>query len=302
MTKEGNIFNIQKFSIHDGPGIRTTVFLKGCPLSCKWCHNPESLSRNIQLVRYMDRCTLCGNCAEVCPTGAFTIDKKGLHFDITKCNVCGKCVEVCYYGALEIAGEVKTVDEVMEVITKDEIFYETSGGGVTFSGGEPLYQPDYLKELAKACKEKGYHVAVDTSGFTNWENLKNIIDYVDLFLYDIKGVNDEKHQKYIGVSNELIIENLRKLDKEDVDIFIRMPIVKDINDSDDDIKLAIDILKDLKNVKQINLLEYHSMGMEKYPRLGKEYELTGEEKPTADRIHNIQNMFESENFKVVIGG
>lgn len=302
MTR-GTVFNIQKFSIHDGPGVRTTVFLKGCPLSCKWCHNPESLSRNTQLVRYPERCTLCGNCAEVCPTGAFTMPSKDeLVYDITKCDACGKCVDVCYYEALEIAGKTMTVEEVMNVIERDEVFYETSEGGVTFSGGEPLYQPDFLKELAKACKVKGYHVAVDTSGFTYWSNIEKIVNYVDLFLFDIKGVNNETHKKYVGVSNELILENLKKLDKKNVDIFIRMPLAKDINDSDEDIKLALDLFRNLKNIKQVNLLEYHSMGMEKYSRIGKEYELTGKEKPTPERIEAIKTMFEKENYKVVLGG
>lgn len=298
----GNVFNIQKYSIHDGYGIRTTVFLKGCPLSCKWCHNPESLSKDIQVVLYEERCTLCGRCVEACPEDALKIENDRLLIDRDKCNLCGCCEKVCLDNAIELAGKSSSVEEVMKEIEKDEVFYETSGGGVTFSGGEPFMQTEFLEELAKECKSKGYHVAIDTSGMTDYKNIKRLIKYTDLILYDLKLMDNEKHKEYIGASNKIIIENLKKLGKEDVEIFIRLPLIRGINDSDDDIDKVIDLIKNIKNISQVNLLEYHSMGKEKYDRLDMDYILKGDEQPGANRIMEIEEKFKMEGLKTVIGG
>ncbi|MDO5650252.1 MAG: glycyl-radical enzyme activating protein [Gallicola sp.] len=298
----GSIFNIQKYSLHDGPGIRTTVFLKGCPLRCKWCHNPESLSRNPQMALYKDRCTLCGSCVEVCPENALFIEDGLLVLDDEKCTKCGDCENVCNYSAIKVVGKSTSVEEIFKDIDKDAVFYEVSGGGVTFSGGEPFYQPELLLELVKGSKERGYHVAVDTSGETSWENMEKVLPYVDLFLYDLKMVDDEKHKKYVGASNRIILENLIKLDEKNANINLRLPLIKGINDLEEDILKILDFIKDLNNISQINLLEYHSMGKEKYPRLGMVNELTGDEQLGGEKMEAIEKIFEKAGYKVVIGG
>lgn len=303
MQKEfATIFNIQKYSIHDGPGIRTTVFFKGCPLSCKWCHNPESISNDIQIIRNEVSCTLCGSCVIACPTKALKMEEDFISFDRSKCDLCGRCEEVCYHNAIKIVGREMSVDEVFAEVLKDKVFYEESGGGVTFSGGEPLFQPNFLKQIAKKCREEGIHTALDTSGFARWEVIKEVLPYIDLVLYDLKSMKDEIHREYVGVSNKLILENLRRLGKEDVDIFLRLPIIKGVNDSLTDGQLILDFIEYIDNIKQINILEYHKMGMEKYPRLGKKYELTGNEKPSKDYIEDLTKLFERKDYKVVVGG
>ncbi len=296
------IFNIQNYSLHDGPGIRTTVFFKACPLSCKWCHNPESLSKEIQMVRNDSNCMLCGACVVVCPTEALEMTDEGVQFDRDKCITCGKCEKVCSYDAIKIAGKEYSVDEVMKKILKDKVFYEESGGGVTFSGGEPLMQAEVLAEIAKECKKQGIHTTLDTSGFASWEALEKVIENIDLILYDLKIIDEEKHIEYVGASNKRIIENLGKLKDKDVDIFLRMPIIKGVNDSPEEAMEVLNLIEGNKNIKQINLLEYHKMGMEKYPRLGKKYELTGDEKPDKADIERLHNIYSEAGYKVIIGG
>lgn len=296
------IFNIQKYSLHDGPGIRTTVFFKGCPLSCKWCHNPESISREVQIVRNDSTCRMCGSCVIACPTKALKMKSDTIEFDRFKCITCGSCEEVCYHDAIKIAGKEMTIDEVMQSILKDKVFYEESGGGVTFSGGEPLMQSRFLIELAKRCKFAGIHTTLDTSGFTSWEIFERVIKYMDLILFDLKIVDDEKHIDFIGGSNQIIIENLEKMKDVDVDIFLRLPIIKGINDSPEEAKEIVKLIDGNKNIKQINILEYHRMGMEKYPRLGKKYELSGSEKPDKERIAELTNIYREAGYEVVIGG
>lgn len=302
MDTYATIFNIQRYSIHDGPGIRTTVFFKGCPLSCKWCHNPESISSETQIIRNEINCTLCGSCIIACPTKALTMTNDNIEFDRSKCITCGTCEEVCYHSAIKIAGKKMSVEEVFKEILKDKIFYEESGGGVTFSGGEPLLQSKFLMKLAKRCKEAGIHTTLDTSGFSNWENLKDVIKYIDLILYDFKIVDDDKHKKYVGASNKKIIDNLIKIKNENVNIFLRLPIIKGVNDSLDEANEIVQIINGIKNISQINILEYHKMGMEKYPRLGKQYELTGEEKPDEMFINSLKKLYEENGFRVIIGG
>ncbi len=303
---KGNVFNIQKFSIHDGPGIRTTVFLKGCPLACKWCHNPESLSREKQILINHDKCIRCGTCIKICPTNALYMEEDKLNLNKCLCNYCGDCEIVCIQEAIEVVGKEMTDDEVIAEVEKDKVFYDVTGGGVTFSGGEPFYQPKFLAALVRKAKEKSLHVTIDTSGMTLWENIENVLDYVDLYLYDLKMIDSEKHKKYIGSNNKIILENLKRLDKEldkrEGSINLRLIMLKGINDSEEDINLILDFISDLNNISQINLLEYHTMGREKYSRLNLEYEMSGDEKPDDYRLKSIKKIFEKNNYQVVIGG
>lgn len=298
---KGIIFNIQKYSIHDGPGIRTTVFLKGCPLKCWWCHNPEGQTINSEILFFKERCTGCTICAKRCPQEAITMVSGQPLISDKKCNLCGICSELCINEAKELAGKEITVEEVMSEIQKDEIFYEESNGGITFSGGEPLLQIDFLEDLLKACKKKGFHTAVDTSGYAKWDYFEQILDYTDLFLYDLKLMNDEKHKKYIGVSNKIILENLQKLSKTEKDIYIRLPIISGINDDNEHIGSVIRFISHL-NFNQVNLLPYHRVGMDKYKRLNKNYKLSGMEKPSDEILAKIKNKLKKASIKVKIGG
>lgn len=296
----GTITNIQKFSLHDGPGIRTTIFLKGCPLRCFWCHNPETHSINHQIIFFEERCTGCGVCTRRCPQNAIKIKDNHPVRDNSKCNLCGKCADFCPNNAQEYIGKDLTTREIMKEIIKDEAFYEESGGGVTFSGGEPLMYLDFLEDVLTSCKIRGIHTAVDTSGYAPWECFEKIIDKVDLFLYDLKLMNDEKHKKYTGVSNKVILENLKKLSDSGANIYIRMPIIVGVND-DSHIDETIKFLLNL-NIIQVNLLPYHKMGMEKYKRLGINYKLTGDEKPSDENMKEIADKFRKAGIKVKVGG
>ncbi|HHV26915.1 MAG TPA: glycyl-radical enzyme activating protein [Tissierellia bacterium] len=299
---EGTIVNIQKYSIHDGPGIRTTVFLKGCPLSCWWCHNPESQSTKNEIMFFEQKCTGCGICVKRCPEEAITMKEMKPTIDETKCILCGNCTDFCYNEAREYVGQKIGAIELFKEIQKDEIFYEESGGGVTFSGGEPLLQVDFLSEVLDICNKKNIHTTLDTSGYTKWENIEKIVNKVDLFLYDLKLIDDEKHKKYIGVSNKLILENLKKLSSLGKRIFVRMPIIAGINDDNDHIDESIKFIKTLNNIEQVNLIPYHSMGMDKYKRLNMDYKLSGMEKPADEKMEELKEKFEKEGIKVKIGG
>ncbi len=297
----GTIINIQKYSLHDGPGIRTTVFLKGCPLRCWWCHNPESQRCEHEIMYFEERCTCCGMCVKKCTQKAISIQNSRVVIDNGKCNACGICKDLCPNNALEYVGKDITVKELMKELEKDEIFYEESGGGITFSGGDPMVQVDFLNEVLKVCKKNEFHTAVDVSGYGSWENFKKISDKVDLFLFDLKFINNEKHKKYIEASNEVILDNLRRLSEINANIFVRMPIIKDVNDDDEHIDESIKFLSKL-NVLQVNLLPYHKIGVDKYRRLDLEYKLSGMEKPSDKKMNDIALKFKKAGIKVKIGG
>ncbi len=252
----GRIFNIQRFSVNDGPGIRTTVFMKGCNLHCQWCHNPESILPNEQILFYQEKCQSCLSCTHVCPE----------HIDLEcrvkskRCTHCGACVDACLYGALNVVGEYKTVEEVVAVLEKDMPYYTNSGGGITISGGEALLQVEFIKEIFKTCKQKNIHTALDTAGNVPYEVIQQVLPYVDLFLYDLKVMNSETHKQYTGVENTRILENIKKLLKENVDIHIRVPLIKGVNDSETNLHQMLDVLEGYSNVTEIKLLPYHNMG------------------------------------------
>lgn len=298
----GNIFNIQKFSIHDGPGIRTTVFFKGCPMLCWWCHNPESRSMKPQLVVYGGRCIGCGKCVAVCEAGAITAGDRVIACHPDLCTDCGKCADVCYSGAREIAGRSATVEAVMSEIEKDMVFYEESEGGATFSGGEPLMQPEFLYDLLQQCHMKGIHTVVDTCGYSSSEVMEKISANTDLFMYDLKLVDDGKHIKYTGVSNKIILDNLKLLDRLEKPVAIRVPLIPGINDSDEDIKALSEVVKQLGNVVKVYVLPYHSIAAEKYRRLNMEYLLKDVAEPSELKIQETAERFKACGVNIKIGG
>ena len=298
----GSIFNIQRYSIHDGPGIRTTVFFKGCPLKCQWCHNPESQRQEKEIMIYPNKCIGCGFCIKACKSGALTWDNGGVAFNKAICKNCGKCCEACPTGARTIVGEYKGVEDLLKEIEKDRIFYEESHGGVTFSGGEPLSQGRFLIEILKRCKESCIHTTVDTSGYGAEETIKDIVPYVDLFLYDLKSMDDSIHKKYMGVSNKLILENLKLIGELGGNIFIRIPLIPGVNDSREQLQSFISFIKNLKGILQVNILPYHNISQEKYNRLKREYQCEDIKEPTTEELDEIKLIFESAGFKTVIGG
>lgn len=295
-----NIFNIQKFSVHDGPGIRTTVFFKGCPLKCLWCHNPESQNINTQILYDKDKCVLCGTCEKICPKKAIKIENNKLTTD-ESCDCCGQCVIYCIQGARQIAGKVYTVDDVMKEVLKDRVFYEKSSGGVTLSGGEPLIHIDFVEELLKKLKDNNIHTAVDTCGAVSFENLKRAAKYTDVFLYDIKLMDDEKHVEFIGMSNKLILENIRKLSEIHNNINLRMPIIEGVNGDEEHIIKTIEFIEGL-NISKVNLLPYHDIAKHKYKKLGKVYEDDRMSKPSDEKMQKFKEMFENKGYKAKIGG
>ena len=253
---KGLIFDIERNSFADGPGIRTTVFFKGCNLQCAWCHNPESQDFQAQMMFYKDKCKGCGKCAEICPTPE-------------NCTLCGKCTFYCPVDARRVCGKKYTADEVFAEVIKDKAYYENSGGGVTFSGGECMLQIEFLQEILKKCKENGIHTAVDTAGHIPFENFEKILPYTDLFLYDVKILDSEKHKKYVGVGNERILENLKKLFEVGAKIWVRIPVIAHVNDSVEEMQAIKTVLSKWGKPEKVELLPYHAMGENKYPAVGK---------------------------------
>ncbi|HZY41134.1 MAG TPA: glycyl-radical enzyme activating protein [Anaerolineae bacterium] len=298
----GLVFDIRKYSIHDGPGIRTTVFFKGCPLSCWWCHNPESQSPTIEMSLRDSRCIRCGACVDACPHGAVTWINGEPITDRARCERCATCATICYADAREPIGRDMTVAEVMAEIETDVAFYDQSGGGVTFSGGEPLLQRDFLLELLRACKAKDIHTAVDTSGFATWSTLDRIRRHVDLFLYDLKLMDDDRHHEYTGVSNRSILSNLQALSDCGHNIIIRVPIIPGINDDDETIRQIADFTRTLPHVQGVDILPYHHIAVDKYLRLAKPYRLFETRQPSDDRVAAIAQTLRSFNLSVTIGG
>ena len=269
---KGNVFNIQRFCVKDGPGIRTVVFLKGCPLDCKWCHNPESKQQAPVLAFYENKCVNCKKCLNVCPKQAI-LDVGVINREA--CNLCGQCVNVCC-GALEILGEELTEKQVIETLLKDKDFYDNSNGGITISGGEPFFQADFTREILVLAKQNSLHTAIETCGFTRWENFKTVLPYVDLFLFDVKETDPFLHKKYTGVDNKLILENLNKLNQSDVNIILRCPIIPNYNDREEHFKNIAQLSNRLKNVIQIEIMPYHPMGKTKSLQIGKIYNVQAE--------------------------
>ena len=300
--KHGMIFDIKKYAIHDGPGIRTTVFFKGCPLHCWWCQNPEGQDPKPELLYRKSRCIDCGECAKNCPQEAISL--VGPHVSINReyCVLCDNCSRICPSDALSIAGKQMSVKEILEEIEKDVTFFNESGGGVTFSGGEPLLQHDFLNALLIECKERDIHTIVQTCGFAPYKIIDRVRDNVDIFLYDIKIMDDRKHVKYTGASNGRILENLKKLAENGNRIVISFPIIPGINDDEKNVTRIAQFIQPLPNIDRVNLLPYHRAGIEKYKNLGKPYKLDRIQPPSDQSIKSIKEKIESFGIRVGVGG
>ena len=267
MTR-GMVFDIQKFSVHDGPGIRTTVFLKGCPLRCIWCHNPESWAGKAELLFNAAKCTACGRCVPACPHGCHKIEQGRHVFSRENCTGCGKCVKHCLSDALELCGKLRSVEEVISEVLKDKPFYDNSGGGMTLSGGEPMAQFSFTRELLASAKGNGLHVCMETCGFAPREHFSEILGLVDLFLFDIKTVDPEKHRRLTGRDHSLILENLRFLNDSGAKIHLRCPLVEGVNDSDEELCGIGKLADSLTDVLEVDVEPYHPLGVSKAGRLG----------------------------------
>lgn len=296
---KGLVFDIQRFSISDGPGIRTTVFLKGCSLKCKWCHNPESISSRIQMQTFFHKCINCGTCFMICENHAHEVSDDLRVFHQERCRLCGECVSHCYSKSLIISGREMTVSEVMEEIKKDRTFYVDSRGGVTFSGGEPLLQSRYLKEILEECKKENIHTAVDTAGNVPFKAFLDVMDDTDLFLFDLKMMDREKHKEYTGASNDLILENLKKLAALRKRILIRIPVIPGVNDQKEEIRKMTDFIKAL-DIEAVELLPYHNLGGSKYESLSIPYELTELKTPSKEEMTVLGELFEKSGIKVKV--
>ena len=296
---QGWIFDIQRYSINDGPGIRTTVFLKGCPLGCLWCDNPESQIKMPELLYLPSLCINCQRCVAACPNGATTVGTNGLiQIDRNLCQVCGKCVEVCLTGARVIVGELMTVEEVVQVVSKDTLFYRNSGGGVTASGGEPTHQPVFLKALLARCQEAGLHTALDTCGLVEWQTLEEILEHVDLVLFDLKHMDTEVHRNLTGVGNEIILENLERTTKHKL-VVVRVPLIPGYTDSKTNIEASGQFLSRI-GAPRVDVVPYHQLGVGKYERLGKKYTLRDVETISDERTEECIQILERYGLQVDI--
>jgi pyruvate formate lyase activating enzyme len=294
-TVTGRVFDVQRYSLQDGPGIRTTVFLKGCPARCAWCHNPESQAFGPEVFVLETRCVHCGTCATVCPRGA-PPPGSGL------CAACGGCVEACPAGARRLAGREVTVEDVMADVLRDRLFFEDSRGGVTFSGGEPLAQCDFLAALLEAARDRGLHTAVDTCGFAPAGRFLALAPLVDLFLFDVKLVDDARHRELTGLPSRPILDNLRALAEAHAEIWIRVPVVPGCTDAETDLAATADLVSSLPGVRRVSLLPYHAAGAAKARRLGRPSPFEPVAPPSRARMETLAGIFRARGLAVTIGG
>lgn len=299
---KGIVSEIERFAIEDGPGIRTLVFMKGCPLSCLWCSNPESQKLEPEVAYFKDKCIGCGKCAEICPQKAISYVKdKGLVIDRNKCDSCGLCAEVCPSGSKVLIGKPMTADEIIAEVKKDSAFYQRSVGGITVSGGEPTLQSDFLIELLAKCRAQGLNTAIETSGYTGWANLENIARHTDLVFYDLKHMDSPVHKKLTGVRNELILANLENLSQLNKPIIVRVPLIPGYNDSLKNIESTIDFVKRLDNIQRLEVLPYHRLGQAKYESLDRKYELKELLPPARKNLDRLTALGVKKGIQLQIG-
>jgi pyruvate formate lyase activating enzyme len=295
---EGIVTDIQRFSIHDGPGIRTTVFLKGCNQRCFWCHNPETLSPKPELQLYLERCIACGSCFERCPEGAHTLVEDEHRFDRTLCTGCGACADTCYARALVMIGETKRADEVVETVLRDRAFYETSGGGVTLSGGEPLLQPEFSEAILASCREAGIHTAIETAANVPWERIERILPVTDLVMMDVKLIDTDRHSAAVGVPNARILKNVRRLGETGVPLIVRTPIVPGVNDDEETVAEIATFAAGLPNLVAYELLRFHAMANSKYDSLGMSYRAATLAAPSKEQMTALADVARRQGIEV----
>lgn len=297
-NSEGVVFDIKRYAIHDGPGIRTTVFLKGCFLRCLWCANPESQCIDPEIYFDTSKCIQCKRCTEVCPEDAIRPDGSIVR---VKCTGCAKCAEVCYTDAKRQVGKVMTVDMVLKEILKDRIFYGEDGG-VTLSGGEPFFQREFALQLLKSCKREGITTALDTCGHVSYHDLEPLLKYLDYVLYDIKEVDPEEHKALTGVSNKTIIKNLTTIDEHNIPIWIRIPIIPGYTDSSRNIEQIIQLISPLRSIDKVSLIPYHNLGIRKYDMLDRTYDMNVAKPCSKEKLNRLKSLFDHSYFDVTIGG
>ncbi|MBC7348988.1 MAG: glycyl-radical enzyme activating protein [Candidatus Aminicenantes bacterium] len=297
------IFDLKRYAVHDGPGIRLNVFFKGCPLHCLWCHNPEGVAFEPELMLMPNRCARCGDCLRACGYGALSQDQEGqVQADRSRCTLCGDCVEACQREAIALVGREMTVDEIVTEAEKERVFFEQSGGGVTLTGGEPLAQPALAEALIDSLKQRGIQVALDTSGYASKEVFLRLAGKADLILFDLKIMDEKKHQQHTGVSNRPILENLKALETAGRPVWVRFPLIPGVNDDDQNLEAMADFLSDLKAVRQLSVLPYHKGGVEKFQRLGREAEFAVFEPPSPEKVDQVIAFFKKKGFQVKRGG
>lgn len=301
--QSGLIFDVKRYAINDGPGIRVAIFLKGCPLNCRWCHNPESISGKVQKMYNRAKCIGCRSCIEACPEKACTLGSDGIVTDLTACTGCGACAEICPTRATEMSGRIATVDEIVAIVEKERIFFDQSGGGVTFSGGEPLNQPEFLMALLRALGKNSIHRAVDTSGFAPKEILLDVAQLTDLFLYDLKMIDSDRHKKWTGVDNSRILENLKLLSRIGANIDIRIPLIKGVNADLENLEKTASFVAALPGEKKsVSLLPYHHSMAAKYQKLGRVYDGQAMSEVTESEKTQAVELFASFGLLATIGG
>ena len=297
------IFDIKRYAINDGPGIRITIFFKGCLLNCKWCHNPESIPRQQQKMYSSDKCIGSSACIEHCPNDALTLTPNGIVTNADLCAMCGKCAEVCPTKAMEMTGELMSVEQIMKQIKRETLLMDTSEGGVTFSGGEPLLHHEFLIELLDACGKENIHRCIDTTGYAAKEVLLDVADKSEHFLYDLKIMDSDKHKKWTGVHNEKILDNLKLVASVGMRLNIRIPLIKGVNDDDENIYASAKFIAALEGEKPIvNVLPYHNIAEKKYTKLGKHYDEGIMAEPDIGRQNKILDIFKTYGVNAIIGG
>jgi len=296
------VLSIDRMTVHNGPGIRTLILFKGCPLHCLWCSTPEAQKEEAEIALYPGRCNHCEQCVPVCPTNAINITSETVNINRAKCNNCGKCVQVCYTEAIKLLGQEMTIEELLAEVKKDTVVYKHSRGGVTVSGGEPLLHPEFTRELLRALKQENISVGADTCGHVPWTNIEKVLPYIDFFLWDIKHMNDEEHRKFTGVSNELILSNARSVSERSIPLYIRLPVIPGYNDSEENIRATCEFARDLSSLVSIDLLPLHHLGKARYASLNLAYPIPDIPLVPDSVLHNIKRLVESYQLNCSIIG